>query len=40
MRVPNGWISSGRFGNLDGKLLAQGTESSFQLVEPGSVPEI
>ena len=31
---------SGRFGDLDGELLAEGTEGSFQLVEPGSVPEI
>jgi len=31
---------SGRFGNLHGELLAEGTEGSFQLVEPGSVPEI
>ena len=34
------WNFSGRFGDLDGKLFAEGTESGFQLVEPGSVPEI
>ena len=42
IRLPDRVASafSGRFGDLHGKLLAQDTESGFQLVEPGSMPQI